>query len=114
MTTNTTTSTSTTGAPAPTKTGIVTNCQAWYVAQTNDTCAAIASANGITVSQFEAWNPAVGDTASTTTTTSTDSGTVTPPAPTQSGIVANCQEYYVVKADDTCATIASAYGITVS
>lgn len=54
------------------------------------------------------------DTASTTTTTSTDSGTVTPPAPTQSGIVANCQEYYVVRADDTCATIATAYGITVS
>lgn len=58
MTTNTTTSTSTTGAPGPTQTGIVANCQAWYA---NDTCAAIASANGITVSQFEAWNPAVGD-----------------------------------------------------
>ncbi|KAJ5455704.1 uncharacterized protein N7458_003968 [Penicillium daleae] len=100
------------------------------VAQTNDTCGAIASAYGITVCQFEAWNPAVGadcgglwvdeaycvkaDIANTTTTTGTDSGTDAAPAPTQSGIVANCQEYYVVKADNTCATIASAYGITVS
>lgn len=44
----------------------------------------------------------------------TDGGAVTVPAPTQSEIIANCQEYYAVKAEDTCASIASAYGITVS
>lgn len=54
------------------------------------------------------------DTAIPITTTGTDSRTVTPLALTQSRIVTNYQEYYVVKADDTYITIASVYRITIS
>ena len=42
--------------------------------------------------------------ATTATTTSVD--------PTQTGIAANCDEYYNVIAGDSCAAIEEAYGIT--
>lgn len=60
-TSSSTSATSSTGAPpAPTQSGIVAHCLEWYVAQTNDSCTAIASAYSITLAQFNAWNPAVG------------------------------------------------------
>ncbi|RDW92669.1 hypothetical protein BP5796_02063 [Coleophoma crateriformis] len=37
---------------------------------------------------------------------------VTPPAPTQTGIIASCNEYYVVETGDSCTSIETAYGIT--
>lgn len=46
--------------PAAVQTGMVSNCNSFYQAVSGDTCASIASAYGISVSQFEAWNPAVG------------------------------------------------------
>ncbi|KAJ4323824.1 hypothetical protein N0V84_004170 [Fusarium piperis] len=48
------------GPPAPTQSGIVENCQEWYVAEKGDGCQAIADQAKITLKQFYEWNPAVG------------------------------------------------------
>jgi LysM repeat protein len=58
----TSTSTSTTTAPQPpasTHTGQPSNCNKWDVVESGDSCASLASDNGITLAQFFAWNPAV-------------------------------------------------------
>ncbi|KAL4902123.1 hypothetical protein BDW74DRAFT_186928 [Aspergillus multicolor] len=147
--TNTTTSTTTapTAPPAPTQTGIPAACDAYYVAQSGDTCATVAAKFGITEAQFLQWNPAVSSdctggfwadeaycvgvssSSSTTTTTTTTKSTsssasssiststtqsVTAPAATQTGIPPNCNKYYVAKSGDTCASVASTYGISAS
>ncbi|OQD79193.1 hypothetical protein PENANT_c058G01175 [Penicillium antarcticum] len=60
--TSTTTSVTMTAASTPgaaTQTGIPSNCNAYYVAKANDTCAIIAADFGITEAQFQAWNPAI-------------------------------------------------------
>jgi hypothetical protein len=56
--TSTRASTTSSGPPAATQTGIVANCTKYYVAVKGDGCWAIANANGITLDQFYAWNPA--------------------------------------------------------
>ncbi|KAJ5399171.1 hypothetical protein N7465_009660 [Penicillium sp. CMV-2018d] len=124
---------STGGAPAPTQSGIVANCEEWYVAQKDDSCAAIASKYSITVAQFNAWNPAVGDdcvglwadeaycvkastaaiTTSPTVMTSSTQATVTPPAPTQAGIISSCNAYDVAQDGDGCEVFAIRNKITV-
>ncbi|KAJ5720928.1 uncharacterized protein N7483_008862 [Penicillium malachiteum] len=126
----------------PVQTGIASNCNAYYEAQSNDTCDTIIAEFGITLAQFIAWNPAVssdctsglwveedycvgtaiGSNAVSLTITSTISvstpftisspSTVTAPAPTQSGIASNCNEYYIAQSNDNCATIEAIYGIT--
>ncbi|KAI3227720.1 hypothetical protein CBS147310_7445 [Penicillium roqueforti] len=133
-TSSSTSATSSTGAPpAPTQSGIVAHCLEWYVAQTNDSCTAIASAYSITLAQFNAWNPAVGEncaglwvdeaycvkapttaitTHSTAVTTSTRA-TMTPPAPTQAGIPSECNAYDVAQHGDGCEVFASRNNITV-
>lgn len=45
--------------PAPTQAGEPSNCNAWDVVVSGDTCAAVAARYGITEAQFLAWNPAV-------------------------------------------------------
>ncbi|KAJ5719736.1 hypothetical protein N7493_007314 [Penicillium malachiteum] len=45
----------------PTQSGIASNCDAFYVVKTNDTCANIVSSFGnFTLTQFYTWNPAIG------------------------------------------------------
>lgn len=47
--------------PGPTQSGIVANCDAWFVTPaTGASCAAIEEEYNITFAQFYAWNPAVG------------------------------------------------------
>ena len=46
--------------PAPTQSGAAPDCEAWYVAVDGDNCQLIVDRYGITLSQFYAWNPAVG------------------------------------------------------
>ncbi|KAI0123660.1 muramidase [Xylariales sp. AK1849] len=46
--------------PTPTQTGMVSNCGNFYLVQSGDGCWAIANANGISLDDFYAWNPAVG------------------------------------------------------
>ncbi|CUS15663.1 unnamed protein product, partial [Tuber aestivum] len=49
-------------APTPTQAGISPNCNKWYFVVSGDTCAAIATANGIKLADFYSWNPSVGST----------------------------------------------------
>ena len=106
--------------PGPTQSGIPADCDAYYVAESGDSCSAVESKYGITDAQFHAWNPAVSSdclsnfwvgeaycvgvsgsegvtTTTTGTTTTTATGTVTPPGPTQTGIPSNCDNYYVAQ-----------------
>ncbi|KAK3369408.1 hypothetical protein B0T24DRAFT_707942 [Lasiosphaeria ovina] len=107
----------------PTQTGIVPGCQQFYTVQSGDGCATIQSTFGITFADFYTWNPSIGSNcenlwlgysycvkapASSTTT----SGGVAPPGPTQPGEAANCNEYYVVQSGDGCPKIQSQFGIT--
>jgi LysM repeat protein len=119
--------------PTPTQPGIASNYNKFYQTKSGDGCAAIASANGISLSDFYAWNTGVGsncetlwaDTyycigiiggATTTTkpTTTTPGNGVTTPTPTQGGMTGNCNKFYQTKSGDTCAAIASSYGIGLS
>ncbi len=69
-----------------------------------DTCDTISSANGISLANFYAWNPAVGSTCTTllagyyvcvdipgVTPTTTTTATATGPTPTQTGITSSCK-----------------------
>jgi LysM repeat protein len=51
--------TTTTSAPYPTQTGIVSDCNNYYLVSSGDTCESIESKFGIFPSEFEAWNPAI-------------------------------------------------------
>ncbi|KAJ5008114.1 LysM domain-containing protein [Colletotrichum sp. SAR 10_66] len=119
--------------PTPIQEGMTTSCNKFYFVKTGDGCAAIASSNSIALSDFYAWNPAVGDTcaglwanvyvcvgvigssAPTTTTapasTTTAGNGISTPTPIQEGMVDNCNRFYMVKTGDGCASIASANSI---
>ncbi|KXJ88345.1 hypothetical protein Micbo1qcDRAFT_150822 [Microdochium bolleyi] len=47
--------------PLPTQTGMVQGCRKFYYVQSGDGCWAIANANGIELSDFYKWNPAVNN-----------------------------------------------------
>lgn len=61
-TTTTTTSGNGVATPTPTQSGMVSNCKKFYLVVSGDGCYDIAAAAGIALSDFYAWNPAVGDT----------------------------------------------------
>ena len=46
--------------PRPYEPGMVSDCTRFYLVRSGDTCAGIASSQGITVSEIEQWNPHVG------------------------------------------------------
>jgi LysM repeat protein len=118
--------------PTPTQTGMVGNCDAFYLVKSGDGCAAIATKKGITLAQFYKWNPAVGSdcsklypdyyvcvsivgvSPSTTVkrTTSTKGNGITTPTPIQTGMVSNCKKFYDVKSGDICSTIVKKFDIT--
>jgi len=135
----TTTTTTTTGnginTPLPTQPGMVDNCDRFYFVETDDSCADIASWHGISLNQFTTWNPNVGGascsglwanvyvcvrvigaTPTTTrpTTTTTAGNGISTPVPTQPGMVSNCDRFYFVEVDDSCADIASRHSITLA
>jgi hypothetical protein len=57
----TTTTTAVATGPSPTQTGITSDCKRYYQAVSGDTCQKIVDSYGtFTLSQFYAWNPAVG------------------------------------------------------
>lgn len=116
----------------------VSDCSWWIIATSTDTCAAIAGANGISVSDFElVYNPSVGtectlnagqsycvernygvppvtstSTSSAPASTTTGNG-ITTPTPTQPGMVSNCNKFDFVATGDSCSTVAARNGITV-
>ncbi len=51
--------------PGPQQTGTIAGCSLWAVVNTGDTCATLAVAFGIPVSQFLVWNPAVSSDCTT-------------------------------------------------
>ncbi|KAF2012853.1 carbohydrate-binding module family 50 protein [Aaosphaeria arxii CBS 175.79] len=130
-----TTKPSSTGSPkpSPTQDGLIATCNKFYFAIAGDTCNKIVSAQGISLADFLAWNPAVGDDCSglwaktyycvgipgggsiTTRppTPSTSSGP-SKPSPTQDGLIATCNKFYFAVAGDTCNKIVSAHGISLS
>lgn len=57
-----TTSSGSTGVstPSPIQTGMVSNCDDFYLVQSGDGCWAISQAYNISLDDFCAWNPAVG------------------------------------------------------
>ncbi|KAL2820421.1 hypothetical protein BJX63DRAFT_380755 [Aspergillus granulosus] len=113
--------------------GIVDNCDGFYKVSSGDQCGTIAQAHGITTAQLRSWNSEINaecsnlwldyyicvhiagaPTTSFTTVTTTASATVTGPAPQQTGIVSNRNKYHLVESGDGCASIANAYGISLS
>ncbi|KAK3386683.1 hypothetical protein B0H63DRAFT_558330 [Podospora didyma] len=46
--------------PAPTQTGMAKGCTRFYLVESGDSCGGIAAAAGISLANFQAWNPAVG------------------------------------------------------
>ncbi|KAI0398850.1 hypothetical protein F4802DRAFT_613319 [Xylaria palmicola] len=137
-TTTTTSSSSAPTPPAPTQDGQPSDCNKWFVAKADTSCADAEAAGGITAAQFFEWNPAVssdcvngfwadeaycigrasvsGGTTTTTTTkatTTTSSPTSpTPPAPTQDGQPSNCNAWYVPVSGDDCGVVETKYQIT--
>ena len=63
-TTATTTTTTSTGnditTPTPVQTGMVSDCNTFYYVVSGDGCSSIATSQGVTVAEIEAWNPAIG------------------------------------------------------
>ncbi|KAI1810267.1 LysM domain-containing protein [Poronia punctata] len=117
--------------PTPTQPSIASNCDKFYLVKQGDTCEAIGTTQGITLAQFLAWNPSAGSSCTglwadayacvsiigheaTTTTTTTAGNGIATPTPIQPSMVSNCDSFYKVKSGDTCATIASSHGISVS
>jgi LysM repeat protein len=117
---------------------MTSNCNKFYLVQSGNGCYDIATANGISLSDFVAWNPDVKSDCSglfpnwyvcvgiiggtTTSVSSTPSSTVpssptvprngiTTPTPTQTGMVTNCNKFYDVVSGDGCYSIAQSYSI---
>ncbi|KAL8694818.1 MAG: hypothetical protein Q9218_000577 [Villophora microphyllina] len=106
-------------------------CQT-YLVQAGDTCAGIASANGISYTQFRSYNPSInsqctnllsgtnvclslpgttytGTTIAGATVTKTDiyaSATIAPPSNIASGTTRKCGKYYQVQPGDFCQKVA--------
>ncbi|KAH8901682.1 hypothetical protein GQ53DRAFT_851663 [Thozetella sp. PMI_491] len=95
------------------------------------TCQNIPDDFGITISQFFAWNPAVGADCSnlwlgyqycvagpggpgsgSSTTSAPPTTTTGPGAPTQPGQPANCNKWYIVQSGDSCSSVENAFFIT--
>jgi len=112
----------------------VSDCSAWIVASSGDTCAAVASANFITLSDFQdVYNPSLGlackmktgqsycvernwgaappVTTTSTAPTPTGGNGVTTPLPTQSGMVGNCNKFVLVTGGG-CWDVANNAGIS--
>ncbi|PIA99826.1 hypothetical protein CB0940_02390 [Cercospora beticola] len=120
--------------PSPTQGGLTPDCQRFYLVESGDFCQAIVDEFGtFSLSQFYAWNPAVGSScgglqagyyvcvgvSGTPTTAPTSPITTAPPTttnnpskpePTQGGLTPDCQNFYLVQAGDFCQAIVDQYG----
>ncbi|KAK1973550.1 hypothetical protein LZ30DRAFT_534920, partial [Colletotrichum cereale] len=108
--------------PSPVPTGGTSNCAAWHLAMGADTCDSIASQGGVTLADFKAWNPGVGDacgglvpdiyvcvgrgagtspsSSAAVPSTTTSSGVGATPTPIQDGMVGGCRKFYFVESGD--------------
>lgn len=107
---------------------MVDNCNKFYFVQMGDQCAAIASKHGITVDEFQKWNPETGNNCSglwanayvcvsiigrDTTPVQPDNGIQTP-TPAQPEMVSSCNKFHYVRRGQSCQDIANDNGITVA
>lgn len=124
--------------PAPVQDGMATNCNRFALVASGDTCAKLASANGISTADFIKFNPAAGSdctglwadyyvcvgviggttikptsTTSQTTTTKPTNG-ITTPTPIQDGMTGSCNKFHLVQSGEGCVGIASKNGIPVA
>ncbi|KAL4861861.1 hypothetical protein BDV12DRAFT_203586 [Aspergillus spectabilis] len=140
-TTTTTTTTSPPGngiaTPTPIQSGMVTNCDDFYLVVPNDSCFDIAAEAGIPLQTFYDWNPALGTscgglwpdyyvcvgiigqsptitTTTTSRTTTTTGNGIATPTPTQPSMVGNCDRFYLVVSNDSCFDIAAEAGIALA
>ncbi|KAK3342345.1 hypothetical protein B0H65DRAFT_575430 [Neurospora tetraspora] len=106
--------------PQPIQTGIPTNCDKFHTVVAGDECQAIANKYSVSLSQFYAWNPAIGTGCSTLwagynvcvhTVGATTIKTTASPTSTGNGI-ATPTPTQPVASGDTCDVIASKYGTT--
>ncbi|RFU35297.1 hypothetical protein B7463_g1040, partial [Scytalidium lignicola] len=100
-----------------------------------DQCSVIATAAGISLTQFYAWNPAVGSTCvslflgyyvcidvigftptitTTIKTTTTTGNGISTPTPIQTGMATNCDKFHLVISGDQCGTIAANAGVSLA
>lgn len=118
--------------PSPIQTGMVSDCSSFYKVKSGDGCYDIANDEKIALDDFYSWNPTVqtdcsglvadvyvcvgveaGQTAvpaistSSRPTTTSSSGGVATPTPTQDGMVSGCKTFYKVQSDDGCWAIAN-------
>ncbi|KAK8091448.1 LysM domain-containing protein [Apiospora hydei] len=108
-TTTTTTAGNGISTPTPTQAGMAGNCDAFYLVQSGDNCAAIASSHGISLPDLYAWNPAIGSGCEALW----GNGVATP-TPTQAGMTDNCRAFHLVASGDNCGDIASAAHVSLS
>jgi LysM repeat protein len=111
--------------------GIVSNCDSFYLVKTSDQCNTIASSTGITVAEFLSWNPSAGADCTglwantyacvsiightpATPSPSTPWNGITTPSPVRDGMSSSCDSFYFVQSGDTCTTISSKSGISVT
>jgi hypothetical protein len=109
---------------------MVTNCKTFYLVAAGDQCGLNTTANGITLADFYAWNPAVGSECESLwaqhyvcvgviggtaapTTVSPGNGVATP-TPIQPGMITTCKKFHRVVSGDHCALIATAAGFTLA
>ncbi|KAH7096027.1 LysM domain-containing protein [Paraphoma chrysanthemicola] len=114
--------------PLPTQPDIVGNCDAFYFVKSGEFCADIASKSGITLAQFQQWNPKAGANCGglwaeayacvsivghTPTPTQPGNGIATP-TPIQSGMVNNCNKFHFVESGQNCPAIQTKYGVSLA
>lgn len=107
--------------PSPIQTGMVSICDTFYDVQSGDSCYNIADNHGVPLDSFYAWNPAVKTDCSglqpdeyiCVGVKATGTG-VTTPYPIQTGMIATCDDFYKIIADDSCVDIANANKIPVA
>jgi hypothetical protein len=101
---------------------MVSTCDIFYDVHSGDLCYDIADTHGVSLDPFYAWNPAVKTACSglqpdayvcVGVKVATRTG-VTTPYPVQTNMVATCDEFYKVVADDSCVDIANANVIPVA
>ncbi|KAJ4245206.1 hypothetical protein NW762_014076 [Fusarium torreyae] len=129
--------------PSPIQDGMVKNCNKFHPVAKTTTCSSIEKYYNLPLSQFLAWNPAVGKDCSglwanyyvcvsvegykpsaTTTTTAKATTTkatttiaangISTPTPIQDDMVKNCNKFHMVKTTTTCDSIQNYYSISMA
>ncbi|EFR03919.1 LysM domain-containing protein [Nannizzia gypsea CBS 118893] len=116
--------------PTPTQPDIVGNCNKFYLTKPGDSCASIASQNGIQLADFLKWNPKAGNNCAglwananacvsvigyTPTPTPTKPGNgIQTPTPIQNGMVTNCKQFHFVEPGQTCSVIQAKYKVSLA